>query len=392
MPTSFKYEADWKGFDRGREGLLNPNIWFAVLEILSRHEGTILNAPGSAMYSELEERFPEIEWISPYDPSHNLFRDHQTTWTLTGVLLPTKETKNKIEITPLGRALLDGKLSITAIWTQAMAVYTEKSGVRSFSVLAKAFLALKSKKLTLPEIYYGIERGWRPEEESAPIISEKLPITFPRKESTPGRRLRAMLKLLVTSGALAYDGTHWKARNRDILQAIASGTTITAQKHQESQKQPSIVENATEKNLEELGDIETALPVSIREIVMRSIAVRRGQPLFRKVLLGLYSHKCAVSGWDANVALEAAHILPVASNGNHEPSNGLLLRADLHTLFDLHYIGVNPKTMLVSISPFLLATRYNEFNGQPINMPISVADQPDKSALAKHYKVFCSSK
>lgn len=387
MPKKFRYEGNWKGFDRGREGLLDPIIWYGVLDILSRHEGEAISDPESKMYSDLEKYFPQTEWISSFDSKHNFFRDYQTPWTLTGVLVPTKETGNKIEVTPLGRALIRGKISLKAVWTQAMASYLERNGERPFSILAAAFIAVGDIPLTLEQIYYGIERGWRPSDSKTPKIPAVLPKKVSSEDVTPVRRLRAMLKHLVESGAVSSDDSCWKAGNIEILKAISSGKTMSADDEDQAQGVGFSLENSVENDLALLAEVEDDLPSLIREKVMRSIAVRRGQPRFRKVLLGLYDRKCAISRWDADAALEAAHILPMASNGNHDPSNGLLLRADLHTLFDLNYIGIEPQNFAVAISPVLFNSRYNQFNGKQIHLPISVADQPSRSALAEHYNV-----
>ncbi|MCX8512205.1 MAG: HNH endonuclease [Chthoniobacteraceae bacterium] len=63
--------------------------------------------------------------------------------------------------------------------------------------------------------------------------------------------------------------------------------------------------------------------------------VRRGQSRFRKALLTLYSNQCAFTGVREDRVLEACHVLPHAETGNNQLDNGLILRADIHTLFDL---------------------------------------------------------
>ena len=62
--------------------------------------------------------------------------------------------------------------------------------------------------------------------------------------------------------------------------------------------------------------------------------VRPEQPEFRKLILKLFDGRCAVSGCRAVEALQAAHIAPFAAGGPPTAENGLLLRADLHLLFD----------------------------------------------------------
>lgn len=69
-----------------------------------------------------------------------------------------------------------------------------------------------------------------------------------------------------------------------------------------------------------------------REKIAVSIVKRRGQPEFRRKLLTVYQGRCAISGTDAVEALEAAHIVPYKGAATNHPTNGLLLRADLHTL------------------------------------------------------------
>ncbi|MBW4515261.1 MAG: HNH endonuclease [Timaviella obliquedivisa GSE-PSE-MK23-08B] len=90
-----------------------------------------------------------------------------------------------------------------------------------------------------------------------------------------------------------------------------------------------------------------------RERVLISIVRRQGQSQFRQQLLRVYKGKCAILGNDVEQALEAAHIIPYCGLETNTTSNGLLLRADLHTLFDLNLITIDPQTMKVLIAPKL---------------------------------------
>jgi putative restriction endonuclease len=69
---------------------------------------------------------------------------------------------------------------------------------------------------------------------------------------------------------------------------------------------------------------------------------RLGQGSFRVLVTDLYGRRCAVTGERTLPVLEAAHIKPYAASGPHDPRNGLLLRSDLHTLFDRGYVTVTP--------------------------------------------------
>lgn len=99
------------------------------------------------------------------------------------------------------------------------------------------------------------------------------------------------------------------------------------------------------------------------------IVLRQGQPEFRKNLLKAYNYRCAITGCNAQEALEAAHIRAYSETGNNHPSNGLLLRADLHTLFDLNLISIEPETMTVHIAPKLRSTFYGELHGECLQLP-----------------------
>ncbi|WP_129633788.1 HNH endonuclease [Candidatus Oscillochloris fontis] len=121
-----------------------------------------------------------------------------------------------------------------------------------------------------------------------------------------------------------------------------------------------------------------------RERSLASIVRRRGQPMFRSMLLTAYEGKCAITHCNAEQALEAAHIVPYRGSDTNHPSNGLLLRADLHTLFDLGLIAINPETMTVLIAPELQYTDYNVFADQPIRLPKNTTMIPNREALALH--------
>jgi hypothetical protein len=105
-------------------------------------------------------------------------------------------------------------------------------------------------------------------------------------------------------------------------------------------------------------------------LVWRQIRVRRGQQDFRIALIDRYKGACQISGCRLLDVLEAAHIKEVKDGGDYDADNGLLLRADLHTLFDLDIIGINPeKLTVVVIDPEAVGAGYGDFHGQPLNCP-----------------------
>ncbi|MCP4107918.1 MAG: HNH endonuclease [Desulfobacteraceae bacterium] len=93
--------------------------------------------------------------------------------------------------------------------------------------------------------------------------------------------------------------------------------------------------------------------VDRRETVERQIRERRGQQQFRDALRARYGDRCLVTGCDVLAVLEAAHIKPYRGKDDHHPENGLLLRSDIHTLFDLDLLGIEPDRMQIELHPNL---------------------------------------
>jgi hypothetical protein len=117
---------------------------------------------------------------------------------------------------------------------------------------------------------------------------------------------------------------------------------------------------------------------------MVAIVQRQGQPKFRQELLRAYNGRCAVTGCDVEAALEAAHIIPYNGPQTNHVSNGLLLRADLHTLFDLGLWTIHPDSFTVVLSDALLSTEYAALMDKTIS-PIKTVDYPNKGALKVRY-------
>lgn len=130
----------------------------------------------------------------------------------------------------------------------------------------------------------------------------------------------------------------------------------------------------------------------------RLVPLRLGQRAFQGVVLGAYKYRCAVTGDKIRPVLQAAHIRPLPQGGEHRLDNGLLLRSDVHTLFDRGYLGVDPRFRLL-VSPRLRDEFANgeEFyaraaSGDPITVPSRRTDRPNKDFLEWHLdEVFLAS-
>lgn len=100
-----------------------------------------------------------------------------------------------------------------------------------------------------------------------------------------------------------------------------------------------------------------------RTRITQEIHARRGQPAFRRELLKQFKGACVVTRCRLPDLLEAAHIAPYRGAKDHHPSNGLLLRADIHTLFDLDLLGIDPATLEVHLHPKVKGMGYDEWAG-----------------------------
>lgn len=134
-----------------------------------------------------------------------------------------------------------------------------------------------------------------------------------------------------------------------------------------------VLDNEGEFNPNDLKDARTR--------VLSSIVRRRGQPQFRKQLLEAYQGRCAVTACPLQQVLEAAHIHPYLGAETNVVSNGLLLRADLHTLFDLGLWWVNPVNLRIEISEALLGGEYGSIEGRSLALPKNESEHPSRSAL-----------
>jgi hypothetical protein len=127
------------------------------------------------------------------------------------------------------------------------------------------------------------------------------------------------------------------------------------------------------------------LPEDRREKVFRQIKERRGQSQFRDLLRQRYGNQCMITGLKLLDVLEAAHISPYRGTDDNHPDNGLLLRADLHTLFDLNLLGINPESLEVKFHPKVLKTGYHKL--ECIKLRCSQY-KPSQSALQYRWKEF----
>jgi putative restriction endonuclease len=149
------------------------------------------------------------------------------------------------------------------------------------------------------------------------------------------------------------------------------------------------------------GGVTTPAPALSPEILVAAEAARRGKPIlvqprlgqgtFRLSVVSAYDGACAVTSEHSLPVLEAAHVQPFAQGGPHDVNNGLLLRSDVHRLFDLGYVTVSPEYRF-RVSSRLMddyhnGREYERFEGRQIRLPHTPELQPSRELLDWHGQV-----
>lgn len=131
------------------------------------------------------------------------------------------------------------------------------------------------------------------------------------------------------------------------------------------------------------SDLEDA-----RATVARQVKARRGQREFRDKLLAAYGGRCAITGCRVPDVLEAAHIHPYRGAETNHVANGLLLRADLHTLLDCGLLAIDPDGLRLVVAPSVRASPYGKLHGRALRPREAGWPGPSTEALRLRFDEF----
>jgi len=139
-------------------------------------------------------------------------------------------------------------------------------------------------------------------------------------------------------------------------------------------------------------DVDLAVDINDQEVAIilgghteTIVRRRRGQREFRFHLLEQFGEVCAVSGRQPPQVLEAAHLYSYAARPEHERNGGLLLRRDVHSLFDANLLTVNPSSLRVEIAPRIRSyTSYAPLEGR--GLEVSSPDKINLALLEAHFE------
>ena len=136
-------------------------------------------------------------------------------------------------------------------------------------------------------------------------------------------------------------------------------------------------------------ELDESVEIATRRFGKPQVVLPRlGQGAFRVIVADSYRRSCAVTSSHILHILDSAHIRPYAEDGTHSPTNGLLLRQDVHTLFDRGYITVTPDYK-IEVSrrireEFNNGKEYYALHGKAIQLPDLEQFRPAQEALLWH--------
>ena len=168
-----------------------------------------------------------------------------------------------------------------------------------------------------------------------------------------------------------------------------SPNIVTFKTYDAAEGDGAILWNAVQDRLAKVeAKLLSAPPAEARYGMPTLIRPRLGQGAFRVMVTDAYRRRCVITDERTLPALEAAHIKPFAEGGSHDRTNGLLLRRDIHALFDSGYVTVTPD-LRFNVSrrikeEFENGRQYYQLHGQPIAPPISPNWTPDTASLGWH--------
>ena len=244
-------------------------------------------------------------------------------------------------------------------------------GVGLFSQLASAFRR---------DLYFAIPREWGEQSGATKFIDNDL-----RKYIALARVLRQVCDQL-NIGAEIRGGIFDKLINADrihpaLQQALSKALGPTLARF--TVLEPN---QALEAGTQE----DDALAAEPLKFAASSIRARRGDRRLRTSLLRAYGDQCVITGASPRAILEVAYVVPFPKGNFNSTDNAILLRSDLHTLWDLNMIAVNPDTLCVEVDESLLATAYGEYAGRKITTPKSSVCAVSRVALKERWNAFRS--
>ncbi len=183
------------------------------------------------------------------------------------------------------------------------------------------------------------------------------------------------------------DRSQWIPQPRTWASNIVRGRFYTLESDEGRYLFDAVNRSQTDRMLEQLVAADSPREQGKEQRRVWTL-LRPGQGYFRSAVASAYDWRCAITRERVLPALEAAHIVPFAEKGPNEPCNGLLLRADIHNLFDQFYVTVTPD-MLFRVSKkvkqdFENGRDYYRLHDQKLYVPGAESERPAPEFINWH--------
>ncbi len=199
---------------------------------------------------------------------------------------------------------------------------------------------------------------------------------------------------IVLTNPIFFDETDWINIPADWSKSIVQGKTYFTGEaigkelwiKIEERIAKYFINNTAENQPNQLTLVNSSKDERYNQILAK---IRIGQGAFRVLVTDAYSRKCSISGEKTLPVLDAAHIRPFSNEGPHYVSNGLLLRSDIHKLFDSGYMTITDDYK-VEVSrrikeEFSNGREYYRYHGgQLLNLPENPINRPGSDFINWH--------
>ena len=191
---------------------------------------------------------------------------------------------------------------------------------------------------------------------------------------------------IILQNPFFFEERDWIPAPRDFHPNIVQGKTYDADSGIGGDLWEAVQFRLHVPQRDQVGDFPApTVPIFGEPVLVRQ---RLGQGTFRILITDTYRRRCAVTGEKALPTLEAAHIKPVSEGGIHRVDNGLLLRSDLHRLFDRGYVTVTPDYQFRASrklkEDFDNGEVYLKLTGTQLWLPADPVDRPNREFLDWH--------
>jgi len=167
---------------------------------------------------------------------------------------------------------------------------------------------------------------------------------------------------------IVVDGSRYPTKAFGFLAAQLAGNTDSATNDMTVNEAVAPLKRLGYVEVDGLGGAKTPAEDEAQKRSYYLTLARPSQSIFRQRLLIAYGGRCAITGNSVAETLEAAHVEPFSMGGGDTLQNGILLRADLHRLFDSGHMAINPDSLDVSVAD-LTKIDYGDIDGFKLVLP-----------------------